>query len=90
MTRLFRCSLSSCLAMLAACRREAPAPASYAPSGATATPRPPALPPRPCRCKDVVETTPRYVIGISYPKSAAKYPGLASALRPTRRARARN
>ena len=30
--------------------------------------------------QDVVETTPRYVIGISYPPSAAKHPGLAAAL----------
>ena len=62
--------------MLAACKREAPsvaAPATQPDAAAvTATAAPP--------LQDVVETTPRYVIGISYPKSAAKYPGLASAL----------
>jgi len=30
--------------------------------------------------QDVVESTPRYVIGISYPKEAAPYPGLVAAL----------
>lgn len=63
--------------MLAACKREAPttpAPVATQPGApAAATTSPPPL-------QDVVETTPRYIIGISYPKSAAKYPGLASAL----------
>ena len=63
--------------MLAACKREAPttpAPVTSPPGApAAATTPPPPL-------QDVVETTPRYIIGISYPKSAAKYPGLASAL----------
>lgn len=31
--------------------------------------------------QDVVEATPAYVIGISYPPSAAKYPGLAAELK---------
>jgi hypothetical protein len=31
--------------------------------------------------KDVIENDARYIIGISYPKQAAKYPGLAQALR---------
>ncbi|WP_305804553.1 DUF3298 and DUF4163 domain-containing protein [Stenotrophomonas sp. YIM B06876] len=30
--------------------------------------------------RDVIETTSRYVVGISYPPAAAKYPGLARAL----------
>ena len=65
------------LALLAACKREAPAtspPIAAQPSApAVAAVSPPPL-------QDVVETTPQYIIGISYPKSAAKYPGLASAL----------
>jgi hypothetical protein len=69
------------LAMLAiaACKRDAAAPdAGLATPGTTASA---AVAATPGGLQDVVETTPRYVIGISYPKSAAKYPGLASALR---------
>ena len=79
MTRLTPCFVLILVPalMLAACKREAPAttaPAATSPDvPAVATvPAPP--------LQDVVETTPRYVIGISYPKSVAKYPGLASAL----------
>jgi len=66
------------LAMLAiaACKREAAAPqAGPATPATTAAPAAAAS-----GLQDVVETTPRYVIGISYPKSASKYPGLAAAL----------
>jgi hypothetical protein len=63
--------------MLAACKRESPPQATPA----TTPPVEPAVATEPAPAlQDVVETTPRYVIGISYPKSAAKYPGLASAL----------
>lgn len=34
----------------------------------------------PAVLKDVVETTPRYIIGITYPKGAARYPALAAEL----------
>lgn len=62
-----------------ACKREAPAPvAPSPPPAATAAPAA-ALPV--AILADVVETTPEYVIGISYPPSAAKYPGLATELR---------
>lgn len=66
------------LLALAACRREAPAPGA-APA-APATSARPAGAAVPQGLQDVVETTPRYVIGISYPRSATKYPGLAAAL----------
>lgn len=59
---------------LVACDRQAPAPSAPQPDARPAVPT--AVDP----LQDVVETTPRYVIGISYPKSAAKYPGLAAAL----------
>ncbi|MFC5595148.1 DUF3298 and DUF4163 domain-containing protein [Lysobacter niastensis] len=74
---LFRAVLLIVLLILcAACRREAPAP----------QPAPAATPPAPAavsatELKDVVETTSNYVIGISYPPAAAKYPGLAAELR---------
>lgn len=71
------------VAMLAvavvACRREAPSQqvsvdtASPAPSGAPAER---AL----TQLEDVVETAPGYIIGISYPQIASKYPGLAAEL----------
>jgi len=75
MTRL---TLFSCLLLLAlvACDRDSgdpPAPAAP-PGGEVATghtaPTPPTL-------EDVVETTPRYIIGITYPKNASRYPALA-------------
>ena len=79
MTRLTPCFVLILVPalMLAACKRDAPATAAPAatPPDAPAVATAPAPP-----LQDVVETTPRYVIGISYPKSAAKYPGLASAL----------
>lgn len=64
---------------LVACNRDGPAPAASDPSPSTpavvASPKPVAP------LADVIETTPEYVIGISYPKSAAKYPGLAAELK---------
>lgn len=78
---LVRLSASSllCLSLLA-CNREAPAPAA------------PVAPPAPApavveeevvvpELKDVMETTPKYIVGISYPPSAVKYPGLATLLK---------
>ena len=62
---------------LLACNREAPAPVAAPPSPpATTAPTPSAAP-----LADVIETTSDYMIGISYPPSAAKYPGLAAELR---------
>lgn len=78
---LVRLSASSllCLSLLA-CNREAPAPAPAAPVA------PPAAAPVEQKVvvpelNDVMETTPQYVVGISYPPSATKYPGLATALK---------
>lgn len=66
------------LLALVACKREPAAPdAGSAPASPASVAAPPLAP---GGLQDVVETTPRYVIGISYPKSAAKYPGLAAAL----------
>ncbi|WP_119718383.1 DUF3298 and DUF4163 domain-containing protein [Cognatilysobacter tabacisoli] len=56
------------------CRREGDAPPATAPAAPTPAPATVEL-------KDVVETTPDYVIGISYPPSMAKYPKLANELR---------
>lgn len=65
---------------LLACQRQAPAPEGATPAP-TATAAAPAAPATVTGLQDVVETTPRYVIGITYPKEAAAHPGLASALK---------
>ncbi len=66
---------------LPACRREAPTPAPGAkPAGGATATMPASASTAVAPLKDVVETTPRYVIGITYPKEAAPYPGLVSAL----------
>ena len=78
MTRLPLPVLFLVLLAVAGCRREstatqagpAPSATAVAPAAAKVT----------GGLQDVVETTPRYVIGISYPKSAARYPGLAAVL----------
>lgn len=72
--------LVSIVLMAGACKREAdvtvmPAPAQTAPAdpGAAAIVEAPAL-------KDVIETTGAYIVGISYPPTINKYPGLARAV----------
>jgi hypothetical protein len=74
---LIACLLAVCLLPLAGCRRDAaPAPTGPStPAAATAT----APAPRPA-LRDVVEHDPRYVVGISYPAIANRYPGLAAEL----------
>jgi hypothetical protein len=69
------------LLSLAACQREAAAPAAdpqaaAPPAAAEDAPDPAAVP----ELKDVIETTDRYVIGVSYPPSINRYPGLAQAV----------
>jgi hypothetical protein len=66
------------IALLAACGKERDAdtaPQAEVPAEA-ATPSA-----APIVLKDVIENDARYIIGISYPRQAAKYPGLAQALR---------
>lgn len=63
-------------AALTACQRQAPEPdaaGQAAPPAATAA--------APVELKDVSESDPRYIVGISYPASANKYPGLAAELK---------
>jgi hypothetical protein len=70
------------LALLSGCGRgdapsapaEAAAPVSRNPAAV------PAAPDAPVELKDVIETTPGYIVGISYPQMAADYPPLARAL----------
>ena len=61
---------------LLACKREAPAPVAAPPATAVTPAEPTPVAP----LADVSETTSDYLIGISYPPSAAKYPGLATEL----------
>jgi hypothetical protein len=75
---MLRSACLPCLLLLAlaACQREpAPTPATPQPPGATTSPA--SAPP----LQDVVERDPRYLIGISYPPVANKYPHLAAALK---------
>ena len=69
------------LVALAGCRDEAPArPAAPAQAGPVQAVEAP--PPRePVVLEDVVETDPRYILGISYPPEVNRYPGLAAELR---------
>lgn len=74
------CVLSASLILcLAACRREDASRAGAnpaSPAAPTATPAAPAP-----LLQDVVVHDPRYVIGISYPPDANRYPGLATELK---------
>ncbi|MBB6598989.1 DUF3298 and DUF4163 domain-containing protein [Luteimonas sp. MC1825] len=79
MKRLLFCVL---LLVLAGCRREADVPGGSgavapAPGGAAT----PAAAGAEVPLVDVMESTSGYIIGISYPPGAARYPGLASALK---------
>jgi hypothetical protein len=80
MTRRLLFVLLIAVIALSACRRESPTPAPGATPAATATTKPAIASTAVVPLKDVVETTPRYVIGITYPKEAAPYPGLVTAL----------
>ena len=65
------------IALLAACGKERDAdtaPQAEVPAEAASPPAAPIV------LKDVIENDARYIIGISYPPQAAKYPGLAQAL----------
>lgn len=69
----------ACCAALAACERApAPAPAGGEPG---APPAGAAGPAPAVSLQDVVETRPDYIVGISYPASAAAHPVLAQALK---------
>lgn len=76
-SRLFVAAMAATLFM-AACDRDRPAPAPSQPPTAT---RPPPAPVA-VELKDVIEQDPRFIVGITYPPGmAAKYPGLAEAMR---------
>ena len=75
---IFRISLAlfASAALLAGCEREGATPASEAQASQAET----AVPGVPVALADVVETKPDYIIGITYPQSAAAHPALAQAL----------
>jgi len=67
---------------LAACRPEAPAqPGASAVAGAEAPTPQAGTAPEPVVLEDVVETDPRYIIGITWPDGVDRYPGLAVLLK---------
>ncbi|HZH44316.1 MAG TPA: DUF3298 domain-containing protein [Lysobacter sp.] len=76
MLRLF--ALAVLALGLAACKRDKADPAPPPAAPATAAPAPVAPP---VELKDVVESTPDYIIGISYPPSAGRYPALAAEMK---------
>lgn len=83
MNRLPTCAMLLALVLLAptACRREADVPQGQAPVPQPSAQTPAAAPASAAgELKDVIETDPRYVIGISYPKGIDRYPGLAAEL----------
>ena len=67
--------VGACLALLAACGRGGDDTAARSDAPRPAVARPAAAP---VALKDVLETTPTHIIGISYPAGLAKYPGLAA------------
>lgn len=67
---------------LAACRPEAPTQPGASTLPGTQAPLPQAGPaPAPVVLEDVVETDPRYIIGITWPDGVDRYPGLAVLLK---------
>lgn len=67
---------------LAACKKEASPQPGVAPADPASTlPAPVVVADAPIELKEVVETTPNYVVGITYDTQAAKYPGLAKELK---------
>jgi Deacetylase PdaC len=69
--------LAAALSM-AACKKDKDTPAPSPPDATADTPAQPQ--PAPVELKDVIEQDARYIIGISYPPAARKYPGLAQEL----------
>ncbi|WIH06902.1 DUF3298 and DUF4163 domain-containing protein [Xanthomonas translucens pv. graminis] len=74
-------ALAASLAV-AGCKREAAAPAAAPAPAPAAAPTPAAAPaaPAPAELKDVIEHTPSYVVGITFPPALNRYPGLAEAV----------
>ncbi len=72
--------ISTALTMLAtllvsvACQRQAPSPPAASAPAPTVQPVPSSV------LRDVIERDPRYIIGISFPPVASRYPGLAAEL----------
>jgi hypothetical protein len=64
------------LALLSACKKEADSAASSASPPAQTVAQAPAAPA--VELKDVIESNSRYILGISYPPAATKYPVLAA------------
>ena len=65
---------------LSACKRDAAAPPTPPGEAVPPSATPVDAPALPVELKDVIESTDRYVVGISYPASVNRYPALAKAL----------
>lgn len=68
------------LVLLAGCNRQAPTAPAGAATPAAAARATPAVTPAVPALEDVIETTPGYIVGISYPHMATRYPPLARAM----------
>jgi hypothetical protein len=69
----------ACMVM-AGCQRQPDAPATVEPAAQAPVSGEAAAPSQPGELKDVIENTPAYVVGITYPQGIAGRPGLAQAL----------
>jgi len=74
-------ALAMGLVVVAGCKRDGDAQAPVAAADTAAEPAAPtATPDAPGELRDVIETSPQAVVGITYPPDIARYPGLAKTL----------
>jgi len=79
--RVSALALAMGVVVMAGCKRDGETAAPAAPVDTAAEPASPAVAPdAPIELRDVIETSPQAVVGISYPPDIARYPGLAKAL----------
>ena len=74
-------SLTLLVLLAAACNRNGDPASVQTPVKNVPATTPPVQEQASTQLKDVVETTERYIVGISYPSAALKYPGLAAELK---------
>jgi len=79
--RVSALALAMGVVVVAGCKRDGETAAPAAPVETAAEPAAPAVAAdAPVELRDVIETSPQAVVGISYPPDIARYPGLAKAL----------
>ncbi|MEN5205640.1 DUF3298 domain-containing protein [Stenotrophomonas sp. TWI700] len=74
-------ALAMGVVLVAGCKRDGDTQAPATPADTAAEPAAPAVAPEaPLELRDVIETSPQAVVGITYPPDIARYPGLAKVL----------